>query len=310
MNALAEATPTTTPRPGWLRIAVAAARPQTLPASLAPVVAGTALAWRDGGLRWGPAAAALLGALCIQLGTNLHNDAADAGRGADGPDRLGPPRVVAQGWASRRAVLAWATLLFALACAPGAYLVALGGWPILALGLASLLCGWLYTGGPYPLAYLGLGELFVVAFFGVGAVSGTYYVQTLRVPLEPALCGLAIGAFAAGILAVNNLRDRAGDAKARKNTLAVRLGERFARAEHALCLLGPFALALGLFAATRWPGWLVVQAALPLALREVVLARGRDGRDLAPHLGGAGRVELLFALLLLGAAAFLPQVRA
>ncbi len=294
------------PRPGWLRIALAAARPQTLPASLAPVVAGTALAWRDGGLRWGPAAAALLGALCIQLGTNLHNDAADAGRGADGPDRLGPPRVVAQGWASRRSVLVWAALLFALACVPGAYLVALGGWPILALGLASLLCGWLYTGGPWPLAYLGLGELFVVAFFGVGAVSGTYYVQTGAIPLEPALVGVAIGSFAAGILAVNNLRDRVGDARAQKNTLAVRFGEGFARVEHAVCLLGPFALALGLFAATGWTGWLVVQAALPLALREVVLARRRDGRDLAPHLGGAGRVELLYALLLAGAAVVLP----
>lgn len=288
MNAIA-------PRPSSLAIAWSAARPATLAASLAPVALGTALAAKDGGAVWSAAGAALLGAALIQVGTNLVNDAKDAEKGADGADRLGPARATASGWLSRRAVLAAAAASFALALVPGAFLVAVGGWPILVLGLVSIACGWLYTAGPAPLAYVGLGEVFVVGFFGVAATAGTYFVQRGGLTLEAVLAGLAPGLFAAGILAVNNLRDRAGDARAGKRTLAVRLGERFARAEHAACLLLPFGLALGL--AIGWRGWLVALVALPLALREVALVRRADGRELNPRLGGAGRVELLFALL-------------
>lgn len=252
---------------------------------------------------WSAAAAALLGAGLIQVGTNLVNDAKDAEKGAD-DDRLGPPRATAAGWLSRRTVLAAAAASFLLALLPGAYLAALGGWPILALGLVSIACGWLYTAGPFPLAYVGLGEPFVIGFFGVAATAGTYFVQRGGPTAEALLAGLAPGLFAAGILAVNNLRDRTGDARVGKRTLAVRLGERFARAEHAACLLLPFGLALGLLAATGWRGWLLPLLTLPLALREVVLARRRDGRALNAHLAGAGRVELLFALLV-GAAAVL-----
>lgn len=290
-------------RPAAWRVLVAAARPATLGASVAPVVAGTALAHQAGGARWDLAACALLGALLIQVATNLHNDAADGARGTDDPAaRLGPPRAVAMGWLSRRAALALAGAAAALALVPGAALVLAGGAPILALGLLSLLAGWAYTGGPRPLAYVGLGELFVVLFFGLGAVGGTVWVQRGAVGPEAAAAGLAVGLLAAAILAVNNLRDRAGDARAGKRTLAVRLGERFARAEHAACLLAPFALA-GLVAAVRRdPAWAAPLLALPLALREVRLARRADGRDLNPRLGGAGRVQLAWALLLAGGA--------
>ena len=294
-------------RPSWSRVALCAARPATLGASLAPVAAGTALAARDalatgqGGARWGVAGAALLGAVLIQLGTNLINDAADHARGADREDRLGPPRAVAQGWLSRRAALLGAGACFALALLPGAWLIALGGWPILVLGLLSLCSGWAYTAGPFPLAYLGLGELFVLLFFGLGAVGGTYWVQRLTLTPEVGLVGLALGLFACGILAVNNLRDRAGDARAGKRTLAVRLGERFARVEHAACLLLPFALAVGGLVLSGWRGWLVPLLAAPLAAREVLLVRHKDGVALNPHLAGAARVQLCFALLLLGA---------
>jgi 1,4-dihydroxy-2-naphthoate octaprenyltransferase len=284
-------------------VALVAARPATLGASLAPVAAATALAARDGGARWGAAGAALLGAVLIQLGTNLVNDAADHARGADGADRLGPPRAVAQGWLSRRAALGAAAAAFALALLPGAWLVAQGGWPILVLGLCSLASGWAYTAGPFPLAYLGLGEAFVLLFFGLGAVGGTYWVQRLALAPEVGLLGLAMGLFACGILAVNNLRDRAGDARAGKRTLAVRLGERFARTEHAACLLLPYALALGAWAWWGWRGWLVPLASLPLALLEVARVRRAEGRALNPHLAGAARAQLAFALLLgLGAA--------
>lgn len=285
-------------RPSGARVWWSAARPATLAASLAPVVAGTALAARDGGARWGAAFAALLGAVLIQVGTNLHNDAADHERGADGPERLGPPRATSLGWLDRRAVRLAAALALALAFAPGAYLVSVGGWPVLALGVVSVACAVLYTGGPFPLAYVGLGEPFVVGFFGVAAVAGTYFVQRDVVTGEAVVLGLALGLVAGAILAVNNLRDREGDARAGKRTLAVRLGARFARVEHAVCLLAPFALLLGLLAWSGWRGWAAPLLCLPLALREVVLLSRRDGRELNPHLGGAGRVELLLALLL------------
>lgn len=285
-------------RPGSARVWWSVARPATLAASLAPVIAGTALAARDGGARWGAAAAALLGAVLIQVGTNLHNDAADHERGADGPERLGPPRATSLGWLDRRTVRAAAALVLALAFVPGAYLVWLGGWPILGLGLASVACALLYTGGPYPLAYVGLGEPFVIGFFGVAAVAGTYFVQRGAVTPDAVLVGVALGLVAAAILAVNNLRDRAGDARANKRTLAVRLGERFARAEHAACLLAPFALFALLLAQSGWRGWAAPLLALPLAVRELALLRGRDGRELNPRLGGAAKVELALALLL------------
>ncbi|MCO5169840.1 MAG: 1,4-dihydroxy-2-naphthoate polyprenyltransferase [Planctomycetes bacterium] len=285
-------------RPAAAAVWWSAARPATLAASLAPVIAGTALAARTGGARWDAALCALAGAVLIQVGTNLHNDAADHARGADGPERLGPPRATAQGWLDGRAVRRAAALVLALAFVPGAYLVALGGWPILALGVASVLCAVLYTGGPWPLAYVGLGEVFVVGFFGLAAVAGTVFVQTGAVGVEALVVGLALGLVAAAILAVNNLRDREGDARAGKRTLAVRLGARFARAEHAACLLLPFALFVALWARDGWAGWLLPLLALPLAGREVALARRADGRDLNARLGGAGRVELGVALLL------------
>lgn len=302
-----EGPPARVARPSTARVWLSAARPATLAASFAPVIAGTALAERDGGARWLPALAALAGAVLIQLGTNLHNDAADHERGADGPERLGPPRATALGWLDRATVRRAAALAFALALVPGAYLGVVGGWPLLVLGLVSIACGVLYTGGPFPLAYVGLGEVFVVAFFGVAAVAGTHVVQrgsssgasgASGVSLEAVLVGVALGLAASAILAVNNLRDRAGDARANKRTLVVRFGERFARAEHAACLLLPFLVFAGLYARAQWTGWLVPLAALPLAAREIVLVRRKDGRALNPHLGGAARVELVLALLL------------
>jgi 1,4-dihydroxy-2-naphthoate octaprenyltransferase len=299
--ALEQAVVSPVTRPGTARVWLSAARPATLAASLAPVIAGTALAERDGGARWLPALAALAGAVLIQLGTNLHNDAADHERGADGPERLGPPRATALGWLDRATVRRAAVLAFALALVPGAYLGLVGGWPILALGVVSIACGVLYTGGPFPLAYVGLGEVFVIAFFGVAAVAGTHFVQrgpSFGVSLDAVLVGVALGLVASAILAVNNLRDRVGDARANKRTLVVRFGERFARVEHALCLLAPFAVFVGLYAQSAWTGWLLPLVALPLAVRELVLVRRKDGRALNPHLGGAARVELALALLL------------
>ncbi len=204
-----------------LRAWLAAIRPRTLGLAVSPVVLGTALAVHDGAaFRPGVFLATLAAALLIQIGTNLHNDAADFERGTDGPERLGPPRAVASGWLSAWAVLrgAWGAFLFAFLL--GCYLVAVGGWPIVGLGLASLAAGVAYSAGPRPLSGLPLGEIFVVLFFGLVAVAGSYELQAGGFSATAWLAGLVPGLPAAGVLLVNNHRDREGDRRSGRRTLA------------------------------------------------------------------------------------------
>ncbi|BCB26250.1 1,4-dihydroxy-2-naphthoate octaprenyltransferase [Sulfurimicrobium lacus] len=220
-----------------------AARPKTLTVSLTPVMVGVALAWFESNVvAWLPALAALLGAVLIQIGTNLHNDAADFARGADGGERLGPARAVASGWLTARQVERAAFVCFALAMLCGAYLAWLGGWPIVVLGLASLLSGWAYTGGPRPLAYTGLGELFVWLFFGLAAVMGSFYLQTFRLDWGVFVAASMVGLLAAAVIVVNNYRDLDGDRAIGKNTMAVRLGRQGSQVEYGLLLFVPYLL--------------------------------------------------------------------
>jgi 1,4-dihydroxy-2-naphthoate octaprenyltransferase len=251
-----------------MRAWIAAARLRTLPAAVVPVAVGTAAARAAGDVAPGPALAALAGALAIQIGTNFANDVFDAERGADGPDRIGPTRAVAAGLISAAAMKRAMIAAFAVAAAFGAYLVWTSGWPIAALGLASIAAGIAYTGGPWPLGYHGLGDAFVLGFFGFAAVCGTAYVQLGHVPALAVWASLPVGALATAILVVNNLRDRATDARAGKRTLAVRLGRRATLVEYAALLAVAYAVPLGL-AASRGEAWL----ALPLATAPLAIAR-------------------------------------
>ena len=272
-------------------------RPRTLSAGAAPVLVGAALAASDRLFHPLAALLALVGALALQIGTNLHNDYEDHRRGADGPDRLGPARASAGGLLDPAAVRRAAIAAFAVAALAGVYLIARGGWPILALGLASIASGWAYTGGPAPLAYLGLGDLFVLAFFGLAAVVGTYYVQALALTPAAWWLGLGLGLLAAAILAVNNLRDRHGDARAGKRTLAVRLGPTAARAEHSACVLLAHLVLLPV-AHLGHPGALAGLLTLPLALRLTRQVWATDGAPLNPLLGATARLLALHAALL------------
>jgi 1,4-dihydroxy-2-naphthoate octaprenyltransferase len=289
---------TDTPKPSTAKIWLLAVRPQTLTAGVVPVVVGTALAARDGVMHLPAAIAALLGALFIQVGTNLFNDYEDFRRGADTAERIGPARVTQRGWLTPRQVGRASILAFAAAIAAGVYLVARAGWPLVALGLTSVVCGLAYTGGPLPLAYHGLGDLFVMLFFGIAAVCGTYYVQAFQIPESAFLVSLSVGALATCILVVNNLRDRETDAKANKRTLVVRFGPTAARAEYGLLLALAYAVPVYLALQTGGYGWLLPVASLPLALREFRAVCTTDGPALNRHLGGAARVGLLFGLLL------------
>ena len=221
-----------------LQIWLVAIRPRTLTISVVPVVVGTALAWAEYRLfTWVTLLVTLSGALLIQIGTNLHNDAADFERGADTPQRLGPRRVSAEGWLKPAQLRQAAHLSFAGAFLLGFYLIWVGGWPIAVLGLLSLTAAYAYTGGPRPIAYTPLGELFVFVFFGLAAVTGSFYLQTLQWSWNALLSGAAVGLPAAAVLIINNYRDRDTDSCAGKRTLAVVLGRPAMRYLYAASLL-------------------------------------------------------------------------
>jgi 1,4-dihydroxy-2-naphthoate octaprenyltransferase len=280
-----------------LKAWVLATRPKTLYAAVAPVLLGSALAFSQSQGNLPAALAALLGAVCIQIATNLANDYWDAKKGADTAERLGPVRVTASGLLKPRAVLTGMIVFFLIATAAGIFLTLRAGWPVVVIGLASILFGILYTAGPYSLAYLGLGEVFTFLFFGLVATAGTYFVQTLSFSAEAVWLGILPGSYSVVLIALNNLRDRETDQRADKKTLAVRFGERFARVEILLFLFVPSLVPL-FFLPFHGGGWLCAIAAFLAALRVGgPLARLRDPRminDLLPHVGIA---NLFLAIL-------------
>ena len=276
-----------------------AARLRTLPAAVAPVLVGTSLALGGGRFRALAFVAALLGAVFIQVGTNLSNDYSDARRGADTEDRLGPVRVTAGGLVPPGRVLLATYVTFGLAVLCGAYLVAVAGWELVAVGAASILAGVLYTGGPRPYGYEGLGELFVFLFFGIVAVSGSYFVQVQQLPWEAFACAVPVGLLASAILVVNNVRDLQSDRRAGKRTLAVRLGRERTRALYTAMVAGAFLLAplpwlLGSMTAWLLLPWLAIPLAIPLA--KIVRTRV-DGPSLNGALAKTGALQLVFCLL-------------
>ncbi len=285
-----------------LHIWLMAARPRTLPAAVAPVLVGTALAATEGTLRWLTFLAAMLGALFIQVGTNLSNDYSDARRGADTEDRLGPVRVTAGGLVPPRQVLVATYVAFGLAVLAGVYLIATAGWELLLVGAASILAGVLYTGGPRPYGYEGLGEVFVFLFFGVVAVTGSYFAQTERLTWEAFVLAVPVGLLAAAILVVNNVRDLETDRRAGKRTLAVRLGRGRARGLYVAMVYGAFVCALlpWLLGSDELSAWLgLALLALPLAVPVVGIVRSRtDGPSLNGALARTGMLQLVFCALL------------
>jgi 1,4-dihydroxy-2-naphthoate octaprenyltransferase len=283
------------------RIWLMAARPRTLPATVAPVLAGTALAATElGHLNWLAFAAALLGALFIQVGTNLSNDYSDARRGADADDRLGPVRVTAGGLVPPRQVLLATYITFGLAVLCGVYLIATAGWVLLLIGAASILAGVLYTGGPRPYGYEGLGEVFVFLFFGIVAVVGSYYVQTTSLEWQAFALAVPVGLLASAILVVNNVRDLETDRRAGKRTLAVRLGRARTRNLFAAMVYLAFVTApLPWIAGSLSPWLLLPWLTLPLAAAVVRLVRQHtDGPSLNEALSRTGQLELAFCVLL------------
>ena len=283
-----------------VRLWVVAARPRTLPAAVAPVLVGTSLAGTEDVFHPLRFAAALVGSIFIQVGTNLSNDYSDARRGADTEDRLGPVRVTAGGLMPPRTVLVGTYVAFGIAVGAGLYLTAVAGWQLLVVGIASILAGVLYTGGPRPYGYEGLGELFVFLFFGVVAVVGSYYVQVEDLRWEAFALSAPVGLLAAAILVVNNVRDIETDRRAGKRTLAVKLGRDAARGLYTAMLTVSFAAPVAMWLAGGLSAWVLLSlAALPLTVPLTRTVRTRtDGPALNAALAGTGRLLAVFSLLL------------
>lgn len=274
-----------------------AARPHTLPAAVAPVLVGAALAGFDRVFRVDGFVAALIGALAIQVAANFANDASDAKRGADPEHRIGPPRAVASGLLTSRQVWTGTWVAFGVAAVAGIWLIAIAGWVILVVGIASILATLGYVGGPIPYGYRGLGEIFVFVFFGFVATVGSRYVHDGSAPASAWLLAIPMGCLVTAILVANNVRDIDTDAEVGKRTLAVILGRERTVTLFAGLLIGAF-VTVAVFAATGATpaGTLTGLAAAPLAIPLIRTVRTEvTGPPLVAVLKGTARLQLAVA---------------
>jgi 1,4-dihydroxy-2-naphthoate octaprenyltransferase len=281
------------------------ARPKTLGAAIAPVLVGSSIAYYEKSFDLTISLLALLVSVSIQIAVNYANDYSDGIKGTD-DQRVGPVRLVGQKLASPKSVKTAAIIFFSIAALAGLLITILSNqWWFLLLGLSAIVAAWTYTGGPKPYGYAGLGELFVFIYFGLVAVLGTTYAQTLYLKPYFFLYAISIGLFASAILVANNLRDREKDKQNNKNTLAVKLGDQKTRNLYVLFLILPFILLLSLFIYNRINPGTRIGATIQIQLLALFLAWSSIkpvinkvmGKDLIPVLVKTGQTELLWALL-------------
>lgn len=281
------------------------ARPKTLGAAIAPVLVGSSIAYYEKSFSLTISLLALLVSISIQVAVNYANDYSDGIKGTD-DQRIGPVRLVGQKLASPRSVKTAAILFFSVAALSGLFITILSQqWWFLLLGFSAIVAAWTYTGGPKPYGYAGLGELFVFIYFGLVAVIGTTYAQTLFFKPYFLLYAISIGFFASAILVANNLRDREKDKQNNKNTLAVKLGDTRTRNLYVLLMILPFILIVSLFIYNIFNPGTRIGATIQIQLLAFVLAwrsikpviNKVTGRDLIPVLVNTGKTEILWALL-------------
>ena len=281
------------------------ARPKTLGAAIAPVLVGSSIAYYEKSFDLTISLLSLMVSISIQVAVNYANDYSDGIKGTD-DQRVGPVRLVGQKLASPKSVKTAAIIFFSIAALAGLFITILSNqWWFLLLGLSAIVAAWTYTGGPKPYGYAGLGELFVFIYFGLVAVLGTTYAQTLYLKPYFFLYAISIGLFASAILVANNLRDREKDKQNNKNTLAVKLGDQKTRNLYVLFMILPFILLLSLFIYNRINPGIRIGATIQIQLLALFLAWGSIkpviikvvGKDLIPVLVKTGQTELLWALL-------------
>lgn len=274
-----------------------ATRPKTLPASIIPVAIGSSLAYKFSIFNLPIFLLIMLCTLLIQIITNYINEIYDFKKGADTEERLGPKRHVATGDISPKQMKIISSILIILCFSLGLLIVDYSGIEILFVGIISLVFAWGYTGGPYPLAYNGLGELFVLVFFGLVAVSGTYYVYSNELTLFSILAGISPGLLSVNILAVNNLRDINTDPKANKITLAVKVGEMWAKRLYSISnALAYLSVVIIAFLVDSYY-ILLPLLTIPISIKLVKGVYTQKGKDLNKVLEGTAKLLLLFGLL-------------
>lgn len=277
---------------------IAAIRPKTLPAGILPVMVGSAAAYQDNGFAVIPALIALVCAILIQILTNFINEIYDFRKGADTAERLGPLRTVANGIISESMMMKASILVATVTFALGLWLVWIAGWAILLIGLLSLLMAWAYTGGPYPLAYKGLGEIFVILFFGIAAVMGTYYAQTGYWSYDTLFLALPLGLLSSNLLSINNIRDRETDSKAQKRTIATRIGRKNAELVLEMQTLLSYVFPIILYFRGYSYAILLPLLTLPIAVIMLKSVKSRDGRELNISLQDSAKLLVIFGLVL------------
>lgn len=285
-------------RPGQIQVWINAIRPKTLPAGILPVVIGSALAYSDKKFAMLPALVALICAILIQITTNFINEIYDHRKGADTPDRLGPVRAVATGLIPEKTMIRVSIAVVVVTFILGLYLVVRGGLPVLLIGIVSLVLAWAYTGGPFPLAYKGLGDIFVFIFFGVVAVTCTYYVQSMELSGASFVASISPGALATNILGINNIRDIPTDTKVNKRTLAVRIGAENARRLYVLLTASAFIAPLLLYFEGYGLWVLLPFLSLPLGISIVSKLYKMSGKELNELLGATGKLMTIHGFLL------------
>lgn len=279
---------------------ILAARPPTLLAAVSPVLVGTASAWRDSVAATLPFIVILVSALAIQVGVNYANDLADADKGADTEDRIGPLRTVSAGLISPAEMKLGIVVAFAVAGLGGLYLAWYAGWVIIAIGVVSIIAALGYTNGPIPYGYYGLGEVFVFIFFGLVATAGTRYVYDMTVPSEAWVGGVVMGLLAAAILEANNIRDIGTDTAANKRTLAVIVGRTNARRLFAATLVvSALVVVFGSLSGLLPPFCLIALVVAPLGIPLVqTVNTATTGPELIAVLKGTAMLQFLTALML------------
>ncbi|MXX46384.1 MAG: 1,4-dihydroxy-2-naphthoate polyprenyltransferase [Acidimicrobiia bacterium] len=277
-----------------------AARPHTLWASVAPVTVGTGLAVGDGAFRWDALVMTLIVGVAIQVAANFANDASDAARSADTPDRQGPPRMVSEGIISPRRMWTATWAMVAVALAAGLYLILIAGWVLVWVGILSVLAMVTYVGGPWPYGYRGLGELFVFVFFGLVATVGARFVHDATAPVDAWVLAIPMGTLASAILVANNLRDIETDARVGKRTLAVMMGEARSRSFYAALVWVSFVVVGASAAFGLTPVATLATLGLgPFGFRAVrTVSGGARGAALTEVLKSTSRLQMATALAL------------
>ena len=279
----------------WLK----STRPRTLPAAAAPVIIGIALAYYENKINLFIAIFTLLSALLIQVGTNFANDYFDFIKGADTDKRIGPVRLIQAGLIKKNEMLAAFIITFIAAAVLGVFLVLRGGYPVLLIGIFAIIFGILYTAGPAPLGYIGLGDIFVFIFFGLISVTGTYYLQALKINQVVLIASLAPGFLSVAILTANNLRDIKTDREAGKRTLIARFGYKFGLFEYLFCIIAAHLVPVILVLITKSHYFSLVSvltAVMAVKPVKIILSRPEPGH-LIPVLGKTGQILLIFSIL-------------